>query len=190
MTDDSDFDEQSIIVKCQHGDKHAFGVLVQHYKERAYFCALGIVGVPEAALDLSQDAFVRTWKSIAKIDVLRPFFPWYYRILRNLCFNYQRDTARHARSFSEIGEPTLKAISDPSPDAATLLDRQELHDKVWEGLNALKPHEREIIVLKDIQDLPYKTIAEMLDIPTGTVMSRLFNARQALKKQLERYWHE
>jgi RNA polymerase sigma-70 factor, ECF subfamily len=164
--------------------------LVQHYKQQAYFCALGLVGEPDVAIDLSQEAFVRAWRSINRLDATRPFFPWYYRILRNLCFNHHRDAKRRARPFSEIGESTVNSIIDPDQDAATDIEKQEMSARLWDAINVLKPHDREVIVLKDFQYLSYKAIAEMLDVPIGTVMSRLYNARQSLKNQLERYWHE
>ncbi len=171
---------------CQQGDRQAYGFLVQRYMQRAYFSALGLVGSHDAAMDLSQDAFVRAFRAIKKFDVERQFFTWYYQILRNLCLNFIRDKKRHARSFSEVNEYQIKRLSDESQDASKAVEQAELKKVMWEAINSLKPNEREIIVLKDFQELQYKEIAEMLDIPIGTVMSRLFNARKALKAKLER----
>jgi RNA polymerase sigma-70 factor (ECF subfamily) len=183
-------EEQNLILQAQTGDNQAYGVLVQKYMKRAYFIALGLVGSHENALDLSQEAFVRAYRSLKKIDVERKFFTWLYQILRNLCFNFLRDSARHAAPFSEIGEQSLNQLIDDSQNTWREMERHELHEVMWQAINELKPNEREIIILKDFQDMSYKKIAEFLACPIGTVMSRIFNARKALKTKLEDYYHE
>lgn len=190
MTKEDEIDERSIILRCQNGDKQSYGRLVEKYMKRAYFTALGLVGVHEGALDLSQDAFVRAYRSINRLDANRKFFTWYYQILRNLCFNYLRDTARRARPFSQVGENQIDNIVDSSQDSSLQVEQQELKEAVWNAMDELKPHEREIIILKDFQEMSYKEIAESMDCPIGTVMSRLFTARQALKNKLESYFND
>jgi len=180
-------EDASIIVRCQNGDKEAFGLIVKKYMHRAYYTALGIVGTHDGALDLSQEAFVRAYRSIKKVDPKRNFYTWYYQILRNLCFNFIRDKARHARSFSEIGETSIQRLPDSKKNALEIVEQEDLKEKMWTAIHELKENEREIILLKDFQDLSYKEIAETLDCPIGTVMSRLFNARKSLKKKLEKY---
>jgi RNA polymerase sigma-70 factor (ECF subfamily) len=190
MTKDDEIDERSIILRCQKGDKQIYGRLVEKYMKRAYFTALGLVGIHDGALDLSQDAFVRAYRSINKLDADRKFFTWYYQILRNLCFNYLRDNARHARPFSEIGDNQIDTIIDSSQDSSLEVEQNEMKEALWKAMDTLKPHEREIIMLKDFQEMSYKEIAEALDCPIGTVMSRLFTARQALKRKLESYFND
>ena len=180
--------DRSLIQSCQKGNKRAFGFLVQKYMQRAYYTALGLVGSHDNAVDLSQDAFIRAYRAIKKFDAEKNFFTWYYRILRNLCFNFLRDRARHARSFSEVDENTINTMTDESQNTSVLVERNELHNAVWDALATLNKHDREIIILKDIQDFSYKEIAEILDCPIGTVMSRLYNARKALKAKLERFY--
>lgn len=180
-------EEREAILQCQKGNKQAYGYLVKKYMKRAYFIALGFVGSHENALDLSQEAFVRAFRAIGRMDVNRKFFTWYYQILRNLCFNFLRDRARHARPFAEISDMELRTIPDKTENAEEILERKEIQEAVWKALDELRPHEREIILLKDFQDLSYKEIAEVLNCPIGTVMSRLFNARKALKTKLKRY---
>jgi len=185
-----EFDERALILDCQHGDKSAFGFLAKKYLQRAYHIALGLTGTHESALDLSQEAFVRAYRNIQQLDPQRKFFTWFYQILRNLCFNYLRDQQRHATAFSEIGEEVLETLSDQDADSAVNLEQAEMQELVWKALNSLKPQDREIIILKDFQELSYKEIAEYLDCPGGTVMSRLYHARKALKIKLEGYYHE
>jgi len=190
MKTEDEIDERSIILRCQKGDKQSYGRLVEKYMKRAYFTALGLVGVHEGALDLSQDAFVRAYRSINKLDADRKFFTWYYQILRNLCFNYLRDIARHARPFSDIGDNQVDNIIDSSQDSSLQVEQNELKEAIWNAMDTLKPHEREIIMLKDFQEMSYKEIAESMDCPIGTVMSRLFTARKALKNKLESYFND
>jgi len=187
---EDEIDERSLVLRCQSGDKHAFGELVRFYMKRAYFTALGLVGSHDSALDLSQEAFVRAYRSIRKLDADRKFFTWYYQILRNLCFNFIRNSARHAKSFSEIGDYQLQHLVDDTPNAAVIAESNEKKEIVWKAMNRLKPMDREIIILKDFQELSYKEIGEVLSCPAGTVMSRLYHARQALKSKLERYFDE
>jgi len=182
-------DEFELIQRCQRGETQAFGILVQQHMKSAYFIALGLVGSHETALDLSQEAFVRAFRSIQKFDPQRKFFTWFYQILRNLCFNSIRNKARQAAPFSEIGTNQINQIIDSSQNADENLERDELKEILWQALNSLKPHEKEIIVLKDFQDLSYKEIATILQCPVGTVMSRLFAARKTLKTKLEEYYH-
>lgn len=183
-------DDGSLIVRCQAGDKQAFGALVEKYMKRAYYTALGLVGSHEDALDLSQDAFVRAYRSIRKFQPsIGGFFTWYYKILRNLCFNFIRDRAKHARTFSEIDQQQSQGleIRDESYDPSLITERNDIKDALWKAISSLKDHEREIIILRDFQNMSYKEIAEVLDCPIGTVMSRLFNARKQLKEKMERY---
>ena len=184
-TEDESERERQAILRCQQGDRQAFGYLVKKYMQRAYYVALGFLGSPENARDLSQEAFVRAFRAIKRFDTDKKFFTWYYQILRNLCLNFIRDRARHARSFSEIGERELLKVSDGTRTSEAV-EREETHKVVWEAISQLKPKEREIIILKDFQDLSYKEMAEVLNIPIGTVMSRLYYARSALKEKLER----
>jgi RNA polymerase sigma-70 factor (ECF subfamily) len=182
--------DERLVTRCQAGDIQAFGILVEKHKQRVYYTALGLLGSHEDALDVSQEAFVRAYRSIAKFQSRRSsFFTWYYQILRNLCFNFVRDRAKHARAFSEIDarRQPLAEIVDAGGDPSVIAERNELKAAVWRAINALKTHDREIIILRDFQDLSYTEIAETLNCPLGTVMSRLFGARRQLKEKLAGY---
>ena len=180
-----DRDEADMLRACRNGNREAFGWLVERYKHRAYYAALGLVGSHDAAVDLSQDAFIKAWRAIKTFDPHKRFYTWYYQILRNLCYNFLRDRKRHARPFSEYPPGELSLLPDVGMDAEAEAERHELAAAVWKAIARLRPAEREIIVLKEFQNLAYKDIAALLDTPIGTVMSRLYNARKALKEQLE-----
>lgn len=183
-------EERRLVLRSQAGDRHAYGLLVQRYMQRAYFVALGFIGSHQEALDMSQEAFVRAYRAIKRFDPERRFFTWYYQILRNLCLNARRDRARRSRRFSEIGETRIQQWPDGQADAQETLERAELREAVWKALDALEEQQREVIILKDFENLAYKDIAELLGCPIGTVMSRLYYARKALKTHLEAYFHD
>lgn len=156
------------------GDKDAFAVIVARYTERAYRMALYILGSEQDAMDLSQDAFIRAYRNLKRFDISRPFFPWFATILRNLCYNFfkrrKRDSAYNIEDF-QIAEPT-KGVK---VETKIVLNR---------ALSELSPQDREIIGKFYFEGLSYAEIAEELDVPIGTVMSRLYYARKHLKNRL------
>jgi len=181
-----DLDDQELIERARKGSRWAFGQLVERYMRRAYFVALGFVGSPEDARDLSQEAFVRAYRNIKRFEKGRKFFTWYYQILRNLCFNHLKRRKRRDFLFSEIPEGEVldfAAAGETSPERH--LEEKELHEKLWQAIHSLSPLDREVIILKEFQNLSYKEMAEVLQCPLGTVMSRLYNARRHLAEKMK-----
>ena len=155
------------------------------YRRRAFFTALAIVGNREEAYDVSQEAFIRAFRAIERFDPTRPFAPWFFRILRNLCSTLlTRRSARPMDSIEEMAEVGREPLAGDRYDPALLAERNADAELVWSALGRLDAASREIIVLKDIQEHKYREIAEILEIPIGTVMSRLYTARQKLKRIL------
>ncbi len=180
-------DEGSIIERCKKGDREAFALIVQQYMRPAYYVALGYVGRPEDALDLSQDAFVNAFRHIKRFDSSKRFFPWFYSILKNLCMNHlNRIRRRREDSIDEMAEEGQPAIPIESISPEESVVRKDLEEKIGQALLRLKPKEREIIILQHFQDYSYQQIADLLGIPIGTVMSRLYGARGALRRELQR----
>jgi RNA polymerase sigma-70 factor (ECF subfamily) len=179
-------DEGSIIERCKKGDREAFALIVQQYMRPAYYVALGYVGRPDDALDLSQDAFVNAFRHIKRFDSSKRFFPWFYSILKNLCMNHlNRIRRRREDSIDEMAEEGQPIpIESVSPEESVV--RKDLEEKIGQALLRLKPKEREIIILQHFQDYSYQQIADLLGIPIGTVMSRLYGARAALRRELQR----
>ncbi|MFC2082386.1 RNA polymerase sigma factor [Bacteroidota bacterium] len=162
-------------------EKDEFVELMRLNMKRAYYSALGILGSHDDAMELSQIAFIRAYKHFASFDRTKNFFTWYYKILKNLCLNKIRDKKRKK-------EVSLIEYSENESDIAETernLEQEELRAGVEKALMELEPEDREIIVLKEFEGLTYKEIAELLDIPPGSVMSRLFYARKKLAKKLE-----
>jgi RNA polymerase sigma-70 factor (ECF subfamily) len=181
-------EETDLVRRARGGDRDAFAGLVAAYKRRAYYAALALVGSHEDALDLSQEAFARAFRASATLDPERPFYVWLYTILRRLCFNFIRDRAnrvhglRHAQEWLEHEAAERVAESDPERRA----ERDELRRRLMAAIDGLSEIEREVLVLKEFEGLRYREIAELVGIPIGTVMSRLYSARQHLARKMER----
>ncbi len=179
--------EAVLIRRAQNGDRNAFGELVTAYMQRAYYAALSLVGNHDDALDLSQEAFARAYRARQTIDPEQPFYNWYYTILRRLCFNFVRDRRRRRERLEEhagwlVDEADARAAGD---DPARAAEATELHRQLRRAIDRLPEREREMLVLKEYQNLKYREIAALLEIPIGTVMSRLYTARRHLAELME-----
>ncbi|MBN2566234.1 MAG: sigma-70 family RNA polymerase sigma factor [Candidatus Eisenbacteria bacterium] len=176
--------------KAKRGDKTAFGMLVERYKERAYMIALGFVGSPDDAMDLSQDAFVKAYRAMRTFKDGSDFYPWFYAILRNTCFNFLRRRKTRKESSLDAAREYGYDVVDESPDPSASLERSEMRRLVRLEIDNLSPVHREILLLRHFEGLSYKEMADVLECPIGTVMSRLYAARQALKSRLSCYMGE
>lgn len=180
-------DESALALQAKGGDRRAFGELVERHMRRAYRNALALTGSHDDALDLSQEAFARAFRARRRLDPSLPFYPWYYQILRRLCFNFLRDSSRRAGRLSEASgwliESARRSQSAQRPDLS--IERSELRKKLQAAIDSLPDREREAFALKEFEGLRYREIAELAGIPIGTVMSRLYAARRRLALILE-----
>jgi len=172
--------DEALIRRCQAGDTDAFGLLVKRYAGRATGLAVVLVGDYADALDVSQEAFVRAWRHIRTFRGEGSFFAWYSSILRKVALTWLR--RRRRRKETEPADACLAPASGVDP--AVLAERNDESERLWRAILRLPTRHREIIVLSHFQGLSYKEIAGVLEIPLGTVMSRLHAARQALRKEL------
>ncbi len=177
-------DESRILLEWSQGSRRAFETLVHRYMRDAFMTAYGFVHDVDDARDLSQDAFVRAWKARERFDPSRPFYPWFHRILRNLCINFVQRRRRGESLFRDVAQ-TAERFTSSGPSPAERLERRERERRVREAIGELSPEHREIIVMKHFRGMSYREIAEALEIPMGTVMSRLYYARRALRDRLE-----
>jgi RNA polymerase sigma-70 factor (ECF subfamily) len=162
-------EDKAAIKKVLSGDKEAFRFLVRRYQNQALGHAAAIMGSRSEAQDAVQEAFVDAFNSLARFDPERNFYPWLYVLVRNRCYKL---LARR-RQADDIDEIDIVAPrSGVSPEDHLALER---------ALKGLKSEDREIIALKYIDGHSYREIAEYLEIPVGTVMSRLFYARRDLQ---------
>ncbi|MCZ7664976.1 MAG: sigma-70 family RNA polymerase sigma factor [Thermoleophilia bacterium] len=174
-------DEATLIVRCQAGDRRSFEPIVRRHMRAAASYALAWTGDRQVAIDLSQEAFARAYRSLGRFDPERPFYPWFHRILRNLCL----DHLSRARRRVEVPLDERLEVVDGAPSPEALAERAETRRRVWAALRRLAPPDREILILREFQDLTYAEIAAVLDVPKGTVMSRLHQSRTRLRAQLE-----
>jgi RNA polymerase sigma-70 factor (ECF subfamily) len=181
MTDE----DRDLISESKKGKMRSFQRLVEKYKRPAFFIALGLVGDRDDAYDLSQEAFIRVYSNLHNFNPRHKFFSWFYAILSNLCKNHLRGR--------QVRESYLKAqrqsagcsdLIDVSPGPDVLLEQDETSRRLWEEIGKLPFEFREIIVLRHFRGCSYKEISAMLNIPTGSVMSRLYHARKKLKDNL------
>ena len=166
--------------------REAFEAVVRMHMKDAYFIALGLVGNREDALELSQEAFYRAYRHFDQLNSQEKFFPWFYQILRNLCFSHLRKRRlRRTESLDDAdGEPRQLEWSDAF-DPEMVAERNESKDRVWRAISRLEEKHREVIVLRHFRQLSYDEMARVLFCNRGTVTSRLYYARKRLKEILE-----
>lgn len=183
-------EERHLIARAQRGDREAFGQLVEAHKERAFAGALSLTQNYDDARDLSQDAFVRAFRAIARFQLGRPFYPWYYRILRNLCLSHlERHGPARKVSLDQLIEDDHVQFEAPNQDPREAIQKRQMATHLREAIARLKPEFSEIIAMKHFEEMTYEEIAQALRIPIGTVMSRLFHARKALADLMRKH-HE
>jgi RNA polymerase sigma-70 factor (ECF subfamily) len=177
--------EKDVIIEWKKGSKRAYEVLVRHYMTDAFLIAKGFVVDPDDARDLSQDAFIKAYQARDSFDENRPFYPWLYRILKNHCLNFLKRSARKSGSLYYEDNPDRERFASAGPTPLQSLEREERKAIVRAAIGYLSEDHREIIILKNFKGYAYSEIAGILDIPIGTVMSRLYYARKALKELIE-----
>jgi RNA polymerase sigma-70 factor, ECF subfamily len=207
VPDTSRQQELELMKKAQLGDRGAYGKLVLAYQDRLFNAIVRMVGDREDARDLAQESFTR---GLDKIDSFRGDaspYTWLFRIATNLSISRLRKTQRH-RTFSldrpagggstsqgNGGEDQASALldrisagrADESAEPGRELERRERNEKVVEALGRLDVEYRAVLVMRDIEGFDYQQMADVLGLPLGTLKSRLFRARLALRDELKAY---
>jgi RNA polymerase sigma-70 factor (ECF subfamily) len=176
-------DETFLLARSRHGDLAAFEEVVRRYQRRVYGVALRIVRAHDVADDVAQEAFVRAWRSLDRFELGRPFGPWVCRIAANLAVNHVRSPRAREEALPDGHSDTPSA--DPGP-LGKVLDA-EAKRVLDEAVAGLSPEQRAVFVLRAVEEMSYDEIAEALGISPGTVMSRLFRARERLARALAPY---
>ena len=179
--------EQELILLCQKGDRECFGILYQRYQHKVRSTLYQLCGA--ASLDdLVQEVFLKVWKGLPKLKTTKYFSTWLYRISWNVATDRRRKLAKGHEPTSLNDKVWERELNKTEFDRANSTpDLMQLHyqDLVQRGLESLSFEHRAVLVLHDLEDLPQKQVADILNVPVGTVKSRLFHARNALKKFLE-----
>ena len=183
-------EERAILEAVLAGRKELFGAIVRHYQPRAYTVAVGLVGNSHDANDLCQEAFLRAWRARKSFDLSQPFFPWFYRILRNVCLSHLDRGSRRRflplrAKYQDHDEEVEISVPEEGPGPDDLAERSEECLELYGALQSLPLKDREILHLRHLQEMAYAEIAETLEIPVGTVMSRLHYARKKLRERME-----
>ncbi|NJN71564.1 MAG: sigma-70 family RNA polymerase sigma factor [Limnothrix sp. RL_2_0] len=169
-----------LVRQCQGGDRHSFRMLYQRYQQKVRSTLFQLCG--KAVLDdLVQDVFLKVWQGLPKLRNPEYFATWLYRISWNVATDQRRRFARQITTPVDI-ETQDHLMADQEGEALTALHYQEL---IQQGLQTLSLDHRAVLVLHDLKDLPQKEVAEVLDVPLGTVKSRLHHARRSLRQFLE-----
>jgi RNA polymerase sigma-70 factor (ECF subfamily) len=176
VRDTSVLSESEALERVKRGNRQAYQVIVTRYMKKAYFIALGFVHNQQDALDISQDSFVKAYRSLKSFDTRRPFFPWFYEIMKNRCL----DHLKRQKLKNEVPLDSVRVLRTENED-------RELKATLWKGIASLPFDLKEIIILRYFQQLSYREIAAVTGKPVGTVMSSLFTARTKLKKILGKY---
>ncbi|MGQ9463048.1 MAG: sigma-70 family RNA polymerase sigma factor [Candidatus Fervidibacter sp.] len=197
--------DERLVEAAQTGNQDAFAELVRRYQAKIYNLALRYTNDSETAMDITQDVFVRAWQMLPKFRGEANFYTWLYRITMNLCIDH------HRRSLVR-GEPQKVSLEDlvverqrfeetedevdiwweeaeiGEPEAEVL--RQEMRQKVWEAVQQLPPLLKQVILLREYEGLSLQEIAKIVGTNAGTIKSRLYQARQHLRKLLAPYFRD
>jgi len=175
--------ERELIRKCKAGQARFYEPLVRAYEPAGLRLAVAMMGNADDAKDALQMAFIKTYDTLPRFDLRRPFGPWFFQILRNQCRDMLR--SRTAKFKVEALDEMLEqrpAGADGNPERTR--QRTAAREMLWQGLERIGDEHREILVLKELEGFRYNEIAQILEIPEGTVASRLYHARRALKDAL------
>jgi RNA polymerase sigma-70 factor (ECF subfamily) len=181
------FDETVVVRQIQAGNTALFSDLIGRYQDKIYNLACRLTGSPEDASDLAQETFIRAIRSIGQFRGNSRFSTWLIRILINLTNDWKSHHKRHVHLTGQI-DPILfhsqaekiLDLSDPQIEA----EKHEMHDIFWREIDLLDMQHRQVLLLRDIEQLSYQEIAHTLKISEGTVKSRLFRAREQLRQRL------
>ena len=178
-------DDKHILAQARRGELDAFEELVRRYEKRVYAIALRSAGSPEDAADLTQDVFLRAWRSIESFRGDSGFSTWLFRITMNICVDHARHRQTQPQTMALTNdEDEERPIHDTAPTPEEYLDNSELGRELATALDEVSEEHRRIVLLRDVSGMSYTEIAEILEISEGTVKSRLARARIALRKVL------
>jgi RNA polymerase sigma-70 factor (ECF subfamily) len=184
-------EDRALIARAKAGDTAAFRRLVERHQRRAFGVALALVRDENDARELVQDAFLRVYKGLYSFEGSASFYTWLYRIITNLGIDLMRKPGRRTADLDEsridaegganLDAPFLGRYGDDPADAVR---RREIAESLQAALDALPSYHRAVIVLREVEGMSYEEMAHAMGVSKGTIMSRLFHARQKLQRAL------
>jgi RNA polymerase sigma-70 factor (ECF subfamily) len=177
-------EDAALVRKAQQGDMDAFESLVRKYQQRVYALCRRLTGAHQSADDLAQETFIKAYYALERFDTQWPLYPWLRRIALNTGLNYLKARKRER----PLLEGTLGArrmpFTAPADSPEEQLERAEFEARFERAVASLPADQRSVFVLRFHESMSYEEISRTLDLPIGTVMSRLNRARQRLKSLL------
>jgi RNA polymerase sigma-70 factor, ECF subfamily len=189
----------ALVRRCVSGDAAAWQEIVQQYHRRIYNICYRFSGSTEDASDLTQEVFIKMYRTLSTYDTSRAsFMTWVTTVTRNLLVDHFRkgkydrvtDSLDAAPASQEDGLTLAEQLQDKAAGPESRMRSQETQKLVHEALRRLSPELREAVILRDLQDLDYKDIAKVLNVPEGTVKSRINRGRTELARLLQRTYRQ
>ncbi len=188
-------DDRLLVEQARRGNQRAFQGLVERYQRKVYALALGLLRDPDEARDTAQEAFLKVHQHLDGFQGSASFYTWIYRITVNLCIDQLRKAGRggkvefdEAAQFQEVGSPADElAPRRLGFDPHRALSDKELRQRIQEALGTLSEQHRAVLLLREVDGLSYKEMADILGCAEGTIMSRLFHARKRMQELLHGY---
>lgn len=182
--------EEQLIRRAQQGDNDAFEELLLLHQKKVYNRCLRMSANPDDALDLSQEAFLRAWRSLGQYQFEANFSTWLFRLTSNICIDFLRRKKRRqetslTESYDDSDEGAELSVPDAQPGPEQQAMTNETKIELARAMEQLSPEHREILQLRVIEDLQYEQIADILGVRVGTVKSRLARARLSFRKILK-----
>ena len=195
MTGGGDLTDEALMIRFQRGDRAAFAVLVRRHQSPLYNFALRHLRAPQVAEDVVQDAFVRVVQSAAEFKHEARFTTWVYTITRNLCIYQLRKRALRKHPSLDQGKPGEEGdgptLGEQTADVRASVEREatgaELKERIAKAVEALPEEQREVFLMREVANLPFKEIAEVTGVPENTVKSRMRYALERLQQALSEY---
>ena len=181
-TSDADY-----VRRLQRGETEAFEMLVRRHEKTIFNLVYRMLGDYDEAAEVSQEVFLSAYRAIGQFRGDANFSTWLYRIALNHTSTRRKTLIR--RQQRNVAIEDTEPVRDLQPGPAEAMEKKEIRERVQRALNSLEPDDATVILLRDLQDIPYEEVARLLEIPVGTVKSRLHRARQALKSQLASYFY-
>jgi RNA polymerase sigma-70 factor (ECF subfamily) len=180
----TDLSDEALMERVQKGETHLLELLIKRYEKPLFAYAFRVVQTRSAAEDAFQETFLRVFRKRDSYRAGAPFRPWLYTICLNTCRDALR--AKSRRPEAELDKAAL-FVPDAQPGPETLTNQSSLAARIKEAIEKLPDKQREVFLLSYYQQLQYPEISEILDIPVGTVKSRMFHASRFLAEQLKDY---
>ncbi|MEN0067598.1 MAG: sigma-70 family RNA polymerase sigma factor [Myxococcota bacterium] len=183
-------EDLAMIEAVLEGDGTAYRGLVEKYQERVYAMVYGMIRNREDARDLTQEAFVKAFRKLSSFRKESGFYTWLYRIAMNLAVDFTRSRKRRETAGFDEGVATRDSSGNVAElhhgdSPAKRIERQQLFEQIMGAMEKLSEDQKQVVLLRELEGLSYKEIADIMEIPEGTVMSRLFYARKKLQKLLQ-----